>query len=258
MTEIPIGLQLYSVREDLARDPKGTLYEIAKMGYDGVELAGEQKHDIEELKGYLDEFGLECCGWHTPYAWASPDAVAETVRKNRILENRFLVIPGVGPEVKASREGWLGFAAYLERFAEALASHGMVTGYHNHNFEFTALGGELPWDTVFSNTGKGVVMQLDIGNGLAGGCDVLSTLRKYPGRSTTIHLKPYSFSAGKEDPEKAFDPVIGDDEVPWDEVFEICESTGGTEWYIVEYESPAYPAMEAVDRCIRNLRTMGK
>ena len=73
-----------------------------------------------------------------------------------------------------------------------------------------------------------------------------------------MHLKPYSTVAGKDDPHAGFKPVIGDDDTPWAEVFELCETAGGTEWYIVEYESDAYPALEAVELCLKNLKAMGK
>jgi hypothetical protein len=73
-----------------------------------------------------------------------------------------------------------------------------------------------------------------------------------------VHLKPYATVPGKDDPSLGFRPVIGDDDTPWDRVFELCETTGGTEWYIVEYESDAYPPLEAVALCVKNLKAMGK
>ena len=94
-------------------------------------------------------------------------------------------------------------------------------------------------------------MQLDTGNARHGGADILAILRKYPGRAKTVHLKPYSATEG-------FRPAIGDDDTPWEEVFHLCETTGGTEWYIVEYESDAYPPLEAVRRCLEGLRALGK
>ncbi len=101
-------------------------------------------------------------------------------------------------------------------------------------------------------------MQLDTGNAIRGGGDVISILERYPRRAGTVHLKPYSTTAGKDDPRLGFRPVIGDDDTPWEQVFALCETTGGTEWYIVEYESDAYPPLEAVERCLMQLKAMGK
>jgi sugar phosphate isomerase/epimerase len=103
-------------------------------------------------------------------------------------------------------------------------------------------------------------MQYDNGNSLSGGADIdtAGIIRKYPGRAVTVHLKPYTPSLAKDDLHAGFRPLIGEDEIPWDEFFQACETVGGTEWYIVEYESDAYPPLEAVDRCLQALRAMGK
>jgi sugar phosphate isomerase/epimerase len=134
----------------------------------------------------------------------------------------------------------------------------MLVGYHNHFVEFAELEGEAPWDTFFRNTNPSVVMQLDTGNAMAGKADVVSILKRYPGRAVTVHLKPFAPEAADSDLAAGFRPMIGEDGVPWDEVFSLCETTAGTEWYIVEYESDAYPPIQAVDVCLRTLRRMGR
>ncbi len=263
MARLPIGVQLYSVRHDFANDARGTLKAVAEMGYEGVEFAGDppigKEGAAEELKGYLDEFGLKCCGWHTPYHRVADDQIDDTIAFNKTLDNKYVIVPGIPGNLRQSRDDWLKLAVQFNQVADRLAEEGMVTGYHNHSVEFQPLDGELPWETFFSATNKGVAMQLDIGNAMSGGGDVVKTLSDYPGRALTVHLKPYSPSlAEKEGHGAAFRPVIGQDEAPWDEVFRLCESTAGTEWYIVEYESNAYPPLEAVERCLKALKEMGK
>ena len=93
-------------------------------------------------------------------------------------------------------------------------------------------------------------MQLDTGNMYHGGAEPVGFLAKYPGRSQLVHLKEYSSSNDQA--------LIGEGEVEWARVFEICESSGSTEWYIVEQESYAHPPLECVERCLRNLQQMGK
>ena len=258
MARIPIGLELYSVRHDLAKDVRGTLKAVADMGYDGVEFAGPPQHDAGELRALLDECGLACCGWHTPFDMVQDEKLEGTIALNQAVGNRFVIIPGIPADLRRSRADWLKLATFFSELAAKLAPHGMVTGYHNHTIEFTPLDGEQPWDTLFANTGQGVVMQLDTGNAIHGNGDILGILKRYPGRATTVHLKPYSKTAAQDDPSHGFRPIFGEDETPWDEVFRICETTAGTEWYIVEYESDAYPPMEAVERCLQGLRGMGK
>jgi sugar phosphate isomerase/epimerase len=262
MAGIPIGLELYSVREAFQDDPRATIKAVAGMDYQGVEFAGPPVASGAELRAMLDEAGLVCCGWHTPWAAVQDDRLEETIALNRAVGNPYVIIPGIPRQLTTSREDWLKLAEFFNGLARRLAPHGMFTGYHNHHLEFQELDGEPPWDTFIGHTDKGVIMQLDLGNAARGGADVVDVLRRYPGRARSVHLKPYSFRAVREDPQHdpnaGFRPVIGEDDLDWGEIFRICETSGGTDWYVVEYESDAYPPLEAVERCLKALRAMGK
>lgn len=251
MARIPIGLELYSVRGELAKDPRGTLKAVAEMGYEGVEFAGFPSSDPQEIKGMLDEFHLVCCGSHTGWALVQQDKLTETVAFNQALGNRYLIVPGLPGELTKSRADWMSTAQRFNEIAAKLTPQGMATGYHNHAAEFHPLDGETGWDIFFSHTNPEVIMQLDTGNAMSGGADPVAILKKFPGRAETVHVKPYHKTLG-------FRPLIGEDDCPWEEVFELCETTGGTQWYIVEYESDAYPPLEAVERCLKALKRMGK
>jgi sugar phosphate isomerase/epimerase len=250
MAKIPIGLQLYSVRKDCENDLPGTLKAVAEMGYEGVDFAGYYGYDAKEIRTMLDDLGLKACGGHLGLNTLLGDELKRTVEFQRILGNKYLIVPGLPEERRNSRSAWLGTAKIFNEIAEKLEPEGMLTGYHNHSVEFTPMDGELPWDTLFGNTRKEVVMQIDTGNALHGGADPVPFLEKYPGRAITVHLKSYSSTNDKA--------LIGEDEVRWDDVFRLCETTGDTEWYIVEQESYAYPPLECVDRCLKALRDMGK
>lgn len=250
MARIPIALQLYSVREDAARDLAGVLKAVAKMGYEGVEFAGFYGHDAPAVKAMLDEYGLKVAGAHVGIDTLLGDELRRSVEFHQTIGNRFLIVPGLAAERRSSRAAWLDTAHTMNGISDQLAPHGMRTGYHNHAIEFTPLDGELPWDTFFGNTKPEVVMQFDIGNALHGGGEAAPFLERYPGRATTVHVKEYSATNDKA--------LIGEGDVPWQQIFGLCETTGGTEWYIVEQESYAYPPLECVDRCLQNLRAMGK
>ncbi len=258
MSNIPIGLQLYSVRHELARDLRGTLQATAEMGYEGVEFFGPPQHSATELRALLDEFGLMCCGWHTPLALVQEDTLAETIAFNQTLANDKIIIPSIPAEYRQTRADWYKMAEFFNQLADRLAGHNMRTGYHNHFFDFEPVDGEMPWDIIFNNTDQRVIMQLDTGNAIYAGAEILPLIHKYPGRAVTVHLKPYTRMEDPANPYDVFRPVIGEDDTPWAEFFTACETVGGTEWYIVEYESDASPALEAVARCLQNLRAMGK
>jgi len=250
MTRIPIALQLYSVRHDCERDLESTLRAVAEMGYDGVEFAGYYERSAEELRALLDRFGLRCAGTHTRLDTLSTETLPETAAFNRTLGNKFLIVPSLPEEARTSRQAWLNTAHLFNDIADRLKDEQMVTGYHNHWVEFKPLDGELPMDTFFGNTSRDVVMQIDLGNALHGGGDPIHFLRKYPGRAQTIHLKEYAHGYDKA--------LIGEGDVDWEQVFDLCEEQGVTQWYIVEQESYAYPPLECVERCLRNLRDMGR
>jgi sugar phosphate isomerase/epimerase len=250
MTRIPIALQLYSVREDAARDLPGVLKAVAAMGYEGVEFAGYYGHDAKSIRAMLDEYGLKVAGAHVGLDTLLGDQLARSIEFHQILGNRFLIVPGLPEQRRNSRAAWLETAKIMNGISDALAPHGMRTGYHNHAIEFQPLDGELPWDTFFGNTKREVIMQFDVGNALHGGGSAPKYLERYPGRAVTVHVKEYSATN-----EKA---LIGEGDVDWGTIFRLCETIGNTEWYIVEQESYAFSPMECVERCLQNMKAMGK
>jgi len=250
MKRIPIALQLYSIRHDCERDLPGTLKAVAAMGYEGVDFAGTYGHTAAQLRRLVDDLGLKVAGCHTGLATLQGDELQRTIEFNAVLGNKYLIVPWIPEELRASREAWLRTAGLFNEIAEKLKPYGMFTGYHNHHIEFAPMDGEVPWDTFFGNTVPEVVMQIDTGNALHGGGIPEAYLAKYPGRALTVHLKEYSATNDKA--------LIGEGDVNWPAVFRLVEATGKTEWYIVEQESYAYPPIECVDRCLQALKAMGK
>ena len=250
MDRIPIALQLYSIREDCARDLEGSIKAVAEMGYEGVEFAGYYERDADELKDLCAAYGLAVVGTHIGLDTLLGGELEATLAFNKALDNRYLIVPGLTEERRASRAAWLETAGLFDEIAARLEPYDMRTGYHNHYVEFQPMGGELPWDTFFGNTRTDVVMQLDTGNMYHGAAEPVGFLQRYPGRAQLVHLKEHSSSDDKA--------LIGEGEVEWTLVFEICETSGGTEWYIVEQESYAFSPLDCVERCLKNLQQMGK
>jgi sugar phosphate isomerase/epimerase len=248
--KLPIGLQLYSIRHECEKDLVGSVTAVAKMGYKGVEFAGYYGRDAKTLKALLDDLGLKCCGTHTGIDTLLGDNLPKTIEFNKVLGNPYLIVPGLPGKYTKTRQAWRETADLFNQIAEKVNPHGMRVGYHNHTIEFKELEGELPWDTFFGRTRKDVIMQFDTGNAMHGGGDATIFLKRYPGRAATVHIKPFS----KAKP----NAIIGDDELPWQEIFQLCETIGGTEWYIVEYESDAYPPMVSVEKSLEVLRKWGK
>ena len=245
--KIPVGVQLYSVRQAASKDLTAVLEAIGKMGYKGVEFAGYYGWDSkpEELRRLLDGNGLKCCGTHTGLETVSGDNLKATAELHNILGNSFLIVPSL--QAKEAQD-WLDLAKRFNEIAAKAKTFGMRVGYHAHAGDFRKLGDTTSWEIFFDNTSPDVIMQNDMGNCMSGGGDPVAILKKYPGRSASVHLKEYG------GPEAA---VIGQGVIPWAEVFQVCETTGGTAWYVVEHEVGDDP-MGNIKGCLEGLRKMGR
>ena len=244
--KIPVGLQLYSVREQCQTDLPGTLAAVSRIGYRGVEFAGYHGRSAKELRKLLDDNGLVACGTHTPYESVLSDKLKETVEFNRTIGNKFLIVPWMNET--QSKQVWLDRAKLFNELADQLKADGMWVGYHAHAQDFKQIEGVSAWDLFFGNTKAEVVMQLDTSNCCEGGADPVAVLKKYPGRARSIHLKAHG-----NGPEAA----IGEDKVDWKAVFAYCETKGKTRWYVVEHETGKDP-LDAVKRNFEALKKLGK
>ncbi len=243
--KIPVGLELYSVRNECKADFHGTIEQVAKIGYKGVEFAGYWGLSGKEIRKMIDDHGLVTCGTHTQYADLQPDKLDATIEFNQIIGNKFVICPYMTGK---TRQDWLDKAKFFNDLADKLKPLGMFTGYHAHSHDFQPIEGEPAWDIFFGNTKKEVIMQLDTSNCRDGGADPVAVLNKYPGRTRTIHIKPNG--GGPE-------AVIGEDKINWPAVFDFCEHRGHTEWYVVEHETSAHP-LETVRRTYGVLKQLGK
>jgi len=246
--KIPIGLQVYSVRADAQKDLAGVLAQVAEMGYEGVEFAGYYGWPAEKIRKVLDQHNLKCCGTHTAVTTLLGDEFARTVEFNKTIGNKNLIAPGIpGNMQPTNKQAWVLFAKLMTELAGKAKEQGMRVGYHNHAGEFDGKDGFIPWEVFASNSGKDVILQVDIGHIARAGADPATYMEKFPGRLTTVHVK--DFAKGKPD------PVVGEGEVDWPAMFRICEGAGGTEWYIIEDESTVGP-MQRVKTDIENLRKL--
>ncbi|HWX22251.1 MAG TPA: sugar phosphate isomerase/epimerase [Candidatus Binatia bacterium] len=243
--KIPLGLQLYSLRDQCKNDLPGMLVAVSKIGYKGVEFAGYHGHNAKDLRKMLDDNGLVACGTHTPYDSVLGDKLAATVEFNRTIGNKFLIVPSMSAR---SKQEWLDKAKLFNELSDKLKAEGMFVGYHAHSHDFQKFEGETAWDIFFGNTKPAVIMQLDTSNCCDGGADPVAVLKKYPGRVRSIHIK-----ANGGGPEA----VIGEDKVNWKEVFAFCEGPGKTDWYVLEHETSKDP-LGTVKRSYEALKQLGK
>ncbi len=241
--QIPIAVQLYSVRNDCAKDLDAALAAVAKMGFEGVEFAGYHKYNgkAKELRAKLDDLNLKVAGTHIGAGTLRGDALKGTIEFHQIIGCKFLICPGDGAFTHPERSKEL--AETFNKAAEILKPVGMACGYHNHTGEFKkGEGDKTYWELFAERTSKDVVLQQDCGWTAAAGYDPVEMMKKYPGRYRTTHFKP---TVVKNEPGKK--AYLGEDSVDWKAVIQACREIGGTEWIIIEQET--YPDGKSPMEC---------
>ncbi len=250
---IPIALELYSVRDECKRDLKGTLRAVAKIGYEAVEFFGTYFdlgiEEAKDLRKLLDELKVRCVSTHNGGKNLTPELLPRAIELNQILGSAQIIQASAGKITTAA--GWQQVADNLNVAAARLKPLAMRVGFHNHAAEFKPVDGKLPWEILGDNTGKDVILQLDVGAALSAGADPIAWMKRYPGRTVSMHVKDYS-----ADPAKGFKVLLGEGDVKWKEIFQVAERTGGIECYIIEQEGSDYPPMETVDRCLKAIRKL--
>ena len=252
---VPVGLELYSLRAEEERDRKATLRAVAEMGYEGVEFWGPYFEwtaaYAREIRKELDGLGLRCFSTHTRAPHYAEDAFTHVIELNQILGSGCVVMAHPG-EVEGL-DGWKRVAAVLSKAYETLRPLGIGAGFHNHLVEFKPVEGTRPIDVLTAGTPPGFHLQLDTGTCLAAGADPLAFVRANPGRVRSYHLKDWS-----PDPQKGYQVLLGEGIGPWKELFEVAETVGGVEYYLVEQEGSRFPPLETARRCLETFRAPRK
>ena len=251
MANIPIALQLYTVREEAARDFVGTLEQVATIGYRSVELAGYGPLTAEALRAKLDALGMAVAGSHIALARMETELPA-VIRECQTLGCPTLVCPFLPPE-RRTGAAYRDVAASLNRIGATVQMEGLHLCYHNHAFEFeTMIDGLTAFDWLAAHTDPALVqLELDAFWVQKAGKHPTVLLETYAGRVPLVHLKDMTADA-----EQTFAPV-GTGSVDFAPIFAAAEQ-GGVQWYIVEQDRAEGSAIDAARTSLTNLKQMGK
>jgi sugar phosphate isomerase/epimerase len=248
---VPVGLELYSVRHSLEKDPQGTVRAVAQMGYQIVEFYGPyfewSEAQAKDMRRLMDDLGIRCLSTHNDEANFSDAKIEHTKSLNLILGSKYVVQAWSDP--KPSIDGWKELAAKLNTAAVKLASSGLKVGYHNHDAEWKPVEGKRPIEILAANTEAEVMLQLDVGTCLEAGADPVAWITANPGRIRSIHCKDWS-----ADPSIGYKTLFGEGKADWKRIFQAAESSGGVEYYLIEQEGSRYPELETVRRCLEAFR----
>jgi sugar phosphate isomerase/epimerase len=248
---IPVGLELYSVRDALKKDPEGTVRAVAQMGYQAVEFYAPYfewtEAQAKQMRKVMDELGIRCYSTHNDADYFDADKIKHARDLNLILGCKYVVLAWTDP--KTGVDGWKAVADKLNAAAEILEPSGLKPGYHNHQAEWATVSGQRPIEIIAKNTKPSVMLQLDVGTCLEAGADPVAWIRANPGRIRSIHCKEWS-----PEPGKGYKVLFGEGVADWKGIFLAAESVGGIEYYLIEQEGSQFPELETARKCLQAFR----
>lgn len=250
-TAIPMGIEMYSVREALNKDPQGTVRAIAEMGYQGLEFYapyfGWSHVQAKEMKKLMDDLGIRCFSTHNSADYLKKENIQNAIDLNLILGSKYVVMASAQP--KPGLDGWKEVADALNFAADKLEGSGLKAGYHNHQLEFTPVDGARPIEILAKDTKPSVMLQLDVGTCVEAGSDPVAWIRANPGRIRSVHCKDWSPEAGK-----GYSVLFGEGTADWKAILAAAASVGGAEYYLMEQEGSRYSELETAKKCLEAYR----
>jgi sugar phosphate isomerase/epimerase len=250
---LPVGLELYSVRDELAKDLPGTLRAVARIGYEVVEFYSPYFQWTPEyacqVRRQLDDLNLRCLSTHNNRNALEGDGLRKAIELNQILGSRTIVMASAGNVT--GQDGWKKVADILTSASDTLKPLKMRAGYHNHQLEFTERDGFRPMPFLAANTPKSVTLQFDVGTGMEMGIDPVAWIQANPGRIRSLHLKDWG--AG---PDRGYRVLFGEGDTPWKALLDAAERRGGAEYYLIEQEGSRLPPLETAAQCLANFRKL--
>jgi sugar phosphate isomerase/epimerase len=236
-----VSVQLWSVKQELKNDFKGTLKQISAMGFEGVEFAGDfgpYNDDAKGLKTFLDGLGLQVSAAHINFTAFDVKHFDKSVAFYKALETDTLIVAWDDRAWDSLKVDSL--IADLNKLFIKLKAEGFHFGYHNHEQEFDDYNGATFWDHIAKSTPKDFVLQMDVGWVTLAEKDPVVYINRYPNRTLTTHIKaklPRDVAAKMATNGKR--QIVGDDVTDWDAVLKADIMVGGTKWFVIEQEE--YP-----------------
>lgn len=243
-----IGVQLYTVRDEMKRDFDGTIAKVAAIGYREVEFAGYFDHPPQQVRALLDRNGLSAPSMHLDYQ-SLGDKFPQVIADSLIIGHRYIVNPWIDDDIRNDPDGWKRAAAVFNKAGEACQKAGLQFAYHNHHFEFIQVHGKYAYDILLEETDpKLVQMEMDLCWITVARQDPLKYFARYPGRFPMVHVKdvksvpPPAKPGEPVDFEKVFPEMtaVGSGSIDWKHIF-AHSGEAGIKHYFVEHDYPKQP-----------------
>jgi sugar phosphate isomerase/epimerase len=265
-----VGVQLYSVRDEMKVDPMSTLRMIADIGYKNVEHAGyaDRKfygYTASDFKKVLDDLGMKMPSGHTVLGLQHWDAKSKsftdewktTLEDAATAGQQYVISPWLDESLRTKYDDLLHFLDLFNKCGELCKKSGLKFGYHNHDFEFqNSLNGKKIYDIILDHTDPALVThQLDIGNMYGAGGRAAEVIKRHPGRFESMHVKDEIKAGDKGELGNGYEStILGKGLVPVKEIIDAGRKTGGTKLFIIEQES--YQGKTPIESVKEDLKIM--
>jgi len=255
-----IGLQLYTLRTDLSKDLEGTLKKVAAIGYKEVELFGYNDGKFfgktpKEFKSILDGLGLDPVSGHYGAGVQMKDQKGtlsndwqRAVDDAASIGQKYVNCAYLTDGERKSIDDYKKYVDLFNKSGEVAKKAGLQFGYHNHDFEFKKMDGQLPYDIIASTDPDLVKLELDLYWIVKAGLDPVDLFKKYPGRFPLWHVKDMD----KGDQSFA---EVGTGSIDFKKIFDARKIAGMTHFF-VEQDVAKIPALEAIDISFKNVTKM--
>jgi sugar phosphate isomerase/epimerase len=255
-----LGLQLYTVRNEMGKDFEGTLAKVAAAGYREVEFAGYFDHAPKDVRAILDRHKLTAPSTHVDYA-SVETKLAQVIETSHVIGHKFVVNPWIDEEMRKQPDVWKRMAATFNKAGEACKKAGLQFAYHNHHFEFVPVNGVMPFDQLLKECdGDLVKMELDLCWITVARQDPLLYFQRYPGRFPLVHVKGLKKVPEGEAP-VPFDQAIPNitdvgtnDVIDWKRIFAKADQAG-IRHYFVEHDAAPSP-FDSLNASAKYLNTL--
>lgn len=250
-----VGLQIYTLRDTIFKDPKGVLKQVADFGYKKLETFAYKDGSIfgmpfADFGKYIKDLGMKVTSGHYGIDQAKSDSWEKAVTDAKSIGQDYLVVPYLVESERKTIDDYKRVCATLNKAGEVAKKNGMKFGYHNHAFEFETLDGQLPYDVMLKELDPKLVdMEMDIFWVVNAGQDPIAYFDKHPGRFTQWHVKDMDKS------DKMRNANVGSGTIDWKKIFANAKKSGMKHFYVEQESYPGAP-IDSVGASIKYLNTI--
>jgi sugar phosphate isomerase/epimerase len=247
VANIPIAVQMYTLRAESEQDFAGTLKKVAELGFDGVEFAGYGGLPVQEVKVLIDELGLQAVACHIPLLELENN-LYQVIEDLKRLGCHYVVCPYLMPNSRTEAD-YKALIQFLDHAGEICSNEGITLCYHNHDFELDKLSdGRMALEAIYDNTSsKHVKAELDVYWLTKAGEKPVDWMERYQNRIPLIHLKDMTLD------EEGFFAELGTGGVDLESILHNGEKAG-VQWWIIEQDVSRLTPFESIEISINYLK----